>query len=299
MSPGNQEADVDPWWTWPSRLLGVALIVGGLLGPLWWLYQRSVAAVPRERWVETAPLATTNLRPKMLQLPTGDFMMGSKAYNEQPVHQVEILRAFAMSETEVTQEQYQAVMGDNPSKFRDKTDSAQRPVELVSWLDAVKYCNKLSEKEGRAQCYQIQDDDVRWNDPSCPGYRLPTEAEWEYAARADQDFEYAGAKELDRVAWYKDNAGGETHAVRTKQANGWFLHDLSGNVWEWVWDWYGDTYHVASRVNPSGPAKDHSRVLRGGAWPNKAVFTRVSARDGYAPSYLDSNIGFRLARSTP
>jgi formylglycine-generating enzyme required for sulfatase activity len=236
----------------------------------------------------------------MLHLPPGEFWMGSTRYSfEQPVHLVKITSPFALSETEVTQAQYQAVMGENPSRFKDKPDSAERPVEQVSWFDVLRYCNTLSEREGLVPCYQIQGEAVRWTDPSCPGYRLPTEAEWESAGRADSAYDYAGSSDLDAVAWHIGNSQGETHRVATKKANSWFLHDLSGNVWEWVWDWYADSYRGAEKENPSGPKNGGNRVLRGGSYVNEADNARVANRDRFAPSFRLSNVGFRLARSLP
>jgi sulfatase modifying factor 1 len=129
------------------------------------------------------------------------------ADDEKPVRIVHITRAFALSETEVTQAQYQAVMGKNPSRYKDTPDSAQHPVETVSWFDAVQYCNRLSELEGLKPCYTIQGEQVEWPDAACPGYRLPTEAEWEYAARAEQTVSVCGLRRvLDRVAWHRGNA---------------------------------------------------------------------------------------------
>lgn len=284
-----------PWWTWPSRVAGAVLLVVSLLSPLSWLYQRSEAAVTDERVVEdSAPL-----RPKMLHLPAGSFVMGSAKYpSEQPVHLVKI-RPFALSETEVTQAQYQAVMGKNPSHFKDKPDSAERPVEQVSWFDAALYCNKLSEREGLSPCYQLEGGDTRWTDLLCPGYRLPTEAEWEYAARADQPVEYAGSNDPDAVAWHLGNSHTAPHPVAKKKANSWFLHDLSGNVWEWVVDWYADSYTGAERINPTGPKRGVLRVLRGGSFGLVAVHARVANRYWFAPSSHDWHIGFRLARSIP
>lgn len=289
-----------PWWTWPSRIFGGLLLVLALLGPIAWLYRRSEQAVPRQRVVEESAQPIAPLRPKMLHLPAGGFRMGSTKFrDEQPVRLVKLTHPFALSETEVTQAQYRTVMRENPSQFKDKPDSADRPVEQVSWLDAVRYCNKLSEREGLKPCYQIQGDEVRWLDSRCAGYRLPTEAEWEYAARADQSYEYAGSNDLDSVAWHGPNAQNETHPVATKNANSWFLHDLSGNVWEWVWDRYHDSYAGAEKLDPTGPQKGENRVVRGGSYFLEAGDARVANRDWSAPSDRFRNYGFRLAKSLP
>lgn len=290
-----------PWWTWSSRISGAVLLLLTVLCPLIWLYQRSEEAVLRQRVVSEPAIVSAPLRPKMLGLPPGEFLMGSTKFaSEQPVHVVKLTRPFALSETEVTQSHYQAVMGENPSLFKDKADFAARPVEQVSWFDAVRYCNKLSEREALAPCYQIRGDDVRWSDPRCLGYRLPTEAEWEYAARADQPYEYAGSNEVDTVAWHdRASEGSETHRVAEKNANSWFLYDLSGNVQEWVWDWYASSYAGAEKLDPRGPKQGEIRVLRGGSSSNMADFARVAARYGATPATSNGNIGFRLARFLP
>lgn len=305
MSGGKEVSAPDPWWTWPTRVLGVLLIVSGLVGPVAWLYQRNVAAVPKQRVLAAGSVSAQPerpvLRPKMLQLPPGDFRMGSPdgGADEKPVRIVHITRAFALSETEVTQAQYQAVMRNNPSRHKDTPDSAQHPVEVVSWFDAVKYCNRLSELEGRKPCYTIQGEQVDWPDAACRGYRLPTEAEWEYAARADQTYQYAGSDDLDRVAWHGGNAKNTTHPVAQKAHNAWFLYDMSGNVWEWVWDWYSNTYQGAETQDPRGPRVGVFRVLRGGSFDFGAVSARVANRSGFGPTDRDGNAGFRLARSSP
>lgn len=242
-------------------------------------------------------------RPKMIELPTGTFRMGSeRGVNEQPIHEVRITQRFALSQTEVTQGQYQAVMGKNPAQFLGQTGWENLPVENVSWLDAVTYCNKLSELEDRPHCYQIErESQVKWEGLGCRGYRLPTEAEWEYAARADEPAEYAGSDNLDEVAWYGGDAEAKPHPVASKKPNAWHLYDLSGNVWEWVWDSYDVGYYrVSPSVNPVGPLDSSSnRVYRGGSWGSFAPYARVAYRSGFDPGSHGDNLGFRLARSCP
>jgi formylglycine-generating enzyme required for sulfatase activity len=256
--------------------------------------------MPPELRIEAPATEVAKRRPKMMVLPIGEFRMGSQKYSdEQPVHAVKISKRFALSETEVTQGQYQAVMGENLSHFKDWPDWEMLPVEQVSWLDAVKYCNKLSASEGLSPCYVFQGDEVRWEGLECQGYRLPTEAEWEYAARADETTEYAGSDRLDEVAWHDGNSNSKTHPVGTKKANAWFLKDLSGNVWEWVWDWYADSYEATGGQDPIGPASGSERVVRGGSWLRGAELARVAYRNRFVLSDRDYSVGFRLARSYP
>lgn len=295
-----------PWRVWPARVVSVMCLATSVLLIVWYIYQQSVAAMPKG---QVASLS--ELRPTMLLLPAGEFQMGRAANDtpgdakrlysdELPQHRVEITRAYAMSETEVTQGQYEAVMGANPSEFVGKDDSARRPVENVSWYDAIEYCNKLSEREGLTKCYEVEGKVVQWPQGlDCRGYRLPTEAEWEYAARADEGTIYAGSNKAEDVAWFSDNSKNETHEVKKHEPNQWGLYDLSGNVWEWVWDEYG-RYKTESSKNPVGPLLDGSRpVLRGGSWNQGAWSARVAKRFWLGPGGRFGSLGFRLVRSHP
>jgi formylglycine-generating enzyme required for sulfatase activity len=240
---------------------------------------------------------------KMRVIPAGTFTMGCTPGagecedDEKPAHKVTLTRSFLLGETEVTQGQWMAVMGSNPSRF--SSCGSDCPVENVSWLDAVAFANALSKKEGLEACYAVSGEAVSWRKgAACTGYRLPTEAEWEYAARAGRDSLYAGGDELGAVGWYTDNAGGTTHRVAQKGANDWGLFDVTGNVWEWNWDRYG-AYPTGTVSDPAGASDGLGRVARGGSWLNSARSARLAYRDGDLPGYRISVLGLRLARSLP
>jgi formylglycine-generating enzyme required for sulfatase activity len=244
----------------------------------------------------------------MVLIPAGSFRMGDltgTGYDrEKPVHKVTISRPFLMSRLEVTQELYESVMGSNPSHFK----GAKLPVEKVSWNDAVEFCNALSRKEGLKPCYSGKGKDVVC-DFSANGYRLPTEAEWEFAARAgtDTDFhngkmKHAGKTPLDpvlgRSGWYEGNAGRKSHPVGGKEANAFGLHDMHGNVAEWCWDFYSAKYYNESpSKDPRGPVKGPRRILRGGGWYSDAKGCRSAFRVGSMPEFTDYYNGIRLVRT--
>jgi formylglycine-generating enzyme required for sulfatase activity len=212
-----------------------------------------------------------------------------EAYDdEKPRHRVSISRDILVGKYPVTQGLYESVVGSNPSKFK----GANRPVERVSWYAAVEFCNKLSALEGREPVYTIDGTNVSCNFVA-KGYRLLTEAEWEYCARSGQRFKYSGSDDMDEVAWYPGNSGGETHPVGLKKPNGFGLYDMSGNVGEWCWDWYGD-YSSGTQVDPQGPTSGSNRVLRGCSWFFKAQYMRVSNRSSSTPALTYNFLGFRL-----
>ena len=185
-----------------------------------------------------------------------------------------------MSDHETTQAEYESVMGSNPSGFK----GSSLPVEQVSWDDAVSYCARLTVRElaaGRIEAGQA--------------YRLPTEAEWEYAARAGTTGAHAG--ELGSMGWYEDNSGTKTHAVKGKQANGWGLYDMHGNVLEWCADWYGD-YPSESVTDPTGATSGSDRVFRGGCWNFEARNCRSAYRFRFVPGFRNFNLGFRSVLSS-
>jgi tetratricopeptide (TPR) repeat protein len=211
--------------------------------------------------------------------------------DEKPVHQVTV-SGFYMGKYEVTQKEYRELMGTNPSNF--KGDNL--PVENVSWHEAIEYCNKRSRKEGLTAAYTVNGTNVTWN-RNANGYRLPTEAEWEYACRAGTTTAYnTGASINDNIGWYGDNSGDKTHPVGQKPANAWSLYDMHGNVWEWCWDRYGD-YSSGAQMDPVGASSGPDRVSRGGGWRDYAVVARSAYRDPISPTFQSSSLGFRLARS--
>jgi len=233
----------------------------------------------------------------MVFVAGGTFQMGSNdGYsNESPVHNVTV-NDFYIGKYEVTQKEWREVMGNNPSTFKGDN----RPVEEVSWYNAVEFCNKKSEMEGFEKCYSGSGDNIEC-DITKNGYRLPTEAEWEYAARGgiesdNANYRYAGSNNLDEVAWYEDNSGDKTHPVGKKQPNELGLYDMSGNVWEWCNDWYGN-YSSSSHTNPRGASSGSYRVDRGGGWGGHAGDCRVADRGSGASDRSSSHIGFRIARS--
>jgi sulfatase modifying factor 1 len=250
---------------------------------------------------------------KMVACPSGNFWMGSEdgiGYdNERPRHQVRMNKDFWMGETQVTQELWQAVMGWNPSHF---TDSAKLPVENVTWYDCLEFCNQLSNLEKFTPCFEltnikkdgnsIKRANVKWS-KSANGYRLPTEAEWEYSAKAGTELIYSGSNSVDEVAWYRDHSGRKTYEVKAKEANAWGLYDMSGNVWEWCMDkWDSDIYKSRSNgiENPilwsNSPC---ARITRGGSSGFHIESCRVAIRYWNIKNLRLDSRGFRLLRSKP
>jgi len=226
-------------------------------------------------------LSRTELKsyePEMVFVDGGTFMMGSNngEDDEKPVHEV-TLSSYYIGKYEVTQAQWQAVMGNNPS---DNGSCNNCPVEQVSWNDMQGYIQKLNAQTGKQ-------------------YRLPTEAEWEYAARGgnkSRNYTFSGSDDINSVAWYDGNSGDKTHTVGGKQYNELGIYDMSGNVWEWCADWYGN-YRSRRVSNPKGPSSAESRLLRGGSWLGNPQDCRAANRGGYNPDNKFSNFGFRLVFS--
>ncbi|MCD6506198.1 formylglycine-generating enzyme family protein [Candidatus Poribacteria bacterium] len=229
---------------------------------------------------------------EMILLPGGWFIMGDDKgeVDERPAHKIYVA-PFYMDKYLVTQEEYERVMGENPSRWKGK----RNPVEQVRWSDAVRYCNARSRLEGLQPCYNLE----TWEcDFDADGYRLPTEAEWEFACRAVTKTRYFfgdNPRKLKLYAWFKENSGGRPRPVGRKLPNPWGLYDMYGNVWEWCNDFYKVDYYGESPLkNPKGPKTGNTKVLRGGSWNSKAEECRSSYRYNENPGYTDVCFGYDI-----
>jgi formylglycine-generating enzyme required for sulfatase activity len=227
---------------------------------------------------------TNSLGMEFVYVKPGSFMMGSPAnesgrYDDEMQHRVTLSKGFYMQTTEVTQGQWRAIMGSSPSKFSNCGEDC--PVEQVSWDDVQTFISKLNRKKGGNR------------------YRLPTEAEWEYAARAGSTARFCYGDDegrLSEYAWYSGNSGGKTHPVAQKQPNAWGLYDMHGNVYEWCQDWYDKNYPSGNVTDPTGPSSGSLRVLCGGSWSSLAEFCRSAIRYGKFSVTRNLYLGFRLVR---
>ena len=224
---------------------------------------------------------------KMILVEHGSFTMGATSEqedpddDEKPAHKVTLTKDYYMGETQVTQALWEAVMGDNPSCF----EGEERPVESVSWDDCQKFIRKLN-RTLRSQLHG-------------KFFRLPTEAEWEFAARGGNKscgYQFSGSDDLDEVAFYFDNSDDGTCDVASFEPNELEIYDMSGNVWEWCLDWYGG-YNSSAQTDPKGPSSGSDRVIRGGSWFNVVRNCRLSYRSLNSPDFRDDDLGLRLALS--
>jgi formylglycine-generating enzyme required for sulfatase activity len=244
----------------------------------------------------------------MVALPAGEFTMGNEKGNEDetPAHKVKV-SAFLIDQFEVTHELFAKAQMPNPSHWQD---NPKKPVERVRWRDAKQYCNERSLLEGLKPCYNEKTADLDC-DFTANGYRLPTEAEWEYACRTGRpvDYDFGTPDKLRQFAWFADNADSKTHVVGERKPNRWGIHDLYGNVAEWCEDVYAPTYYKESPaidpLGPPSPGKDVKRVMRGGSWKASAEMCRASFRQGQKTGDTDACFftdycGFRcVRRATP
>ncbi len=274
-----------------------------------------------------AVVLATATDPTFVLVQPQTFTMGSPQnepgrWSDETQHQVTLTHSFYMQTTEVTQSQWKAIVGNNPSFNKDAGGTA--PVETISWWEAAAYANALSTSEGMPKCYSLTGcsalpgtglrcADVAVNavggDPyECAGYRLPTEAEWECAYRAGSTTAFysgqitqTGFEPVDpnliAIGWYSGNSGGTIRSVAQKQPNALGLYDVAGNVWEWTWDWLGPAYGGAAETDPLGPPDGLYRVGRGGSFSSAALHQRAAARGGARPDGRGHDLGFRLARS--
>ena len=241
---------------------------------------------------EGQPWTVPDLDLEMAYIPPGTFAMGSEngAGSERPQTRVTLTIGYWLGKTEVTQGQWEALMGATVVRQRDKAnpgwplrgEGPDYPVYYVNWNEAMEYCQRLTERERSAGRL-----------PEGFKYTLPTEAQWEYACRAGTTEDFAGS--LDAMAWYGSNRGGQAHPAGQKQPNAWELYDMHGNVGEWCRDWYQDHLSGGSVADPFGPASGSARVVRGGSWFSPARDCRSASRSGGVPDGRQSRLGFRLA----
>jgi sulfatase modifying factor 1 len=287
-----------------GRKIAVGIFV--TIGLLFWTgcerTQETQASKPATTAPEQSASVSTNSNPTavpagMVRIPAGQFLMGDKEETDAALHTVAVSEFF-IDKTLVTQDQYEKAMADNPARWK----GGKNPVEQVRWSDAVRFCNKRSELEGLQPCYDLK----TWKcDFNADGYRLPTEAEWEYACRAGTSTAYFfgnDSSKLGDYAWFDKNSGGRPRPVAEKQANPWGLFDVCGNVWEWCNDFYKVDYYKASPpADPKGPDSGQTKVVRGGAWRFSAERCRSGYRYNENPGYADvcfgyDIYGFRCAR---
>ena len=244
-----------------------------------------------------------------VSISAGSFRMGCSRGSDQcwryekPRHSVTLTRSIEMMTAEVSQNLYTAVTGKSPwvedegcIKWGEALVSADLPAVCINWVDAILFANALSVQFGLERCYAIKSEtEAVWDNPNCTGWRLPTEAEWEYAATGGQKHPYAGAKDPLAVGWTQENSDNSRHATAKKAPNAFGLYDMSGNVWEWCWDWLAP-YQNTAVSDPLGPFVGTHKVRRGGSWYDSKNSARNSERSGSPLDYRSDHIGLRLVR---
>ena len=256
---------------------------------------RIAAIDKKEEEAERVRSALSQLSLRIIKVSGGSFLMESEdGGGDEKQVKTKTLSGFEIGSTEITQAQYNSIMGDNPSFFK-LDDNA--PVEKVLWKDAITFCNRLSEKMGLEPCYNLGSGAC---DFSKNGFRLPTEAEWEYACRSESGSEYSlgdGESALNRTGWYNRNSMENTHPAGQKTPTPWGLYDMHGNVWEWCNDWYANNaYETNGKNNPTGPKSGSDKVVRGGSWLDGPKDCRSAKRRNFDPDKDYSDIGFRIVR---
>ena len=262
-------------WHW------ILVVAAACMLPLSW-----AAAAPKE---PKASVSASGVA--MVLLPGGVFSMGDENGEVDEVPHEVTVSPFYIDQCEVSQAEYVQVMGDNTSKFKGKGN----PVEQIRWSDAVRYCNERSRLEGLEPAYDLKKWTCRFE---ANGYRLPTEAEWEYAARAGTASAFSfGASDakLKQHGWSKDNSGGKPRPVKQRRPNPWGLYDMHGNVWEWCNDFYQVDYYLESpKKDPRGPESGEKKVLRGGCWSSSPDACRSAYRYNESPAYTDACFGYDI-----
>jgi sulfatase modifying factor 1 len=313
-SSGLRRLDfLPPWAAWAlgigggalagAALTGAAPVAVSVLGFLALLGAAAGLAASGEPIAVLERVEPSGVSPlvDLVEIPGGSFRMGSpeseegRFVAERPAHDIRI-SPFACMRFPVTRCLYAEIMGKDPG--RPKRTAADLPVSNVAWFDAVAFCNRLSEREGLVPCYQVEGEQILW-DRVAGGYRLLTEAEWEYACRAGTSTRWSFGDDEGRLgdyAWFDGNSNRKPRSVGRKLPNAWGLYDMHGNVWEWCWDWFGP-YTAERQIDPAGPETGDWRSARGGAFDESPRYLRSAFRSGGQSSGRTRFVGFRCARS--